>query len=255
MVGEAMLSLTGTLVFLNKTNGIFFCKSKLTILKRKWLKPEFGALFRSSRLSNFQFWTCTLSSLHLCICVCLITAICAHIPVLYIISTHLRPMMPKHSNAASISIETGSWPMRGAVNIFAVVMETRTVFTGHLLGLNFYLLHACVWVRRVVGGLTNINTSSILWHSQCGAVGGEGMLQQTLGCRGCGRERIWRWHTGLGEVSFQWLFVLVWVPATRLNSATKPPAPGPDSGEAAQERSKMSLLFLKDCLLFFHIFF
>lgn len=52
-------------------------------------------------------------------------------------------MMPKHSNAASISIETGSWPMRRAVNIFAVVMETWTVLTCHLLGSEF-LHSACM---------------------------------------------------------------------------------------------------------------
>lgn len=120
-----------------------FCKKKLPISSQTDQNRNREPSFVLRDCQTFSFEHAHYSR---CIsaCVRLITAICAHIPVLYIISTHLRPMMPKHSNAVSISIETGPRPMRGAVNIFAVVMETWTVFTCHLLGLNFYLLLACV---------------------------------------------------------------------------------------------------------------
>lgn len=42
------------------------------------------------------------------VCVCVITAICAHIPVLYITSTDSQLMMPKHRDADCIAMETGS---------------------------------------------------------------------------------------------------------------------------------------------------
>lgn len=148
-------------------------------------------------------------SLRISACVRLITAICVRIPVLYIISTHLWPMMPKHSNAASISIETGSRPMRRAVNIFAVVMETWTVFTCHLSGLKFCLLRACVSKSSCGeggGGLANINSSNILWCSQCGADGGEGILEQTLDSRGCGSGTRWMAARGSGRGYFRFLF-------------------------------------------------
>lgn len=72
----------------------------------------------------------------------------------------------------------------------------------HMPSIGVWIFAFCMhaWVKRVVGGLANINTSNILWHSQCGAIWGEGMLQQTLGCRGCGRERVRRRRAGLGEV-------------------------------------------------------
>lgn len=140
MIGEAMVSLIVTFVF-PKCN--CFCKNKLPASNETERKqnPE-----PSFMLQDCQTFSLEHARYSRCIsaCVRLITAICPHIPVLYIISTHLRPMMPKHSNAASISIETSSRPMRGAVNIFAVVKETWTVFTCHRLGLDSYLLRACV---------------------------------------------------------------------------------------------------------------
>lgn len=89
------------------------------------------------------------------------------------------------------------------------------------------------------------------------------MLQQTLGCRGCGRERVRRRRAGLGEVISGFFSITV---CTCLGSCctlelsdNATHARHTDSREGAYvERFKMLLLWqmlLRDCLLFFRIFF
>lgn len=90
------------------------------------------------------------ASLHVCVCVCVITAICVHIPVLYITSTHSQLTMPKHRDAVSIAIETGLQPMRsscllGSVNIFFVVMEKWTQLACHVF-VQIFILPSTVCV-------------------------------------------------------------------------------------------------------------
>lgn len=132
-------------------------------------------------------------------CVCLITAICVHIPVLYITSTHSQLTMPKHRDADSIAIETGSQPVTRSsllrsVNIFFVVMEKWILFACHI---TFFPDFCVCDLRRVACGRAGdiqrrsgprwcINTSIDLWLSRCGVLLGAEMLQQTPRALHCG---------------------------------------------------------------------
>lgn len=166
--------------------------------------------------------------------------------------------MPKHSNAASISIETRSWPMGGGCKHFCCCHGNMDSVHMPSIGSEF-LPSACMHVRQVVGGLANINTSSILWRSQCGAVGGEGMLQQS--CKGCGREHIRQRCAGLGEVISGFIFnncsCLGSCCTLELgDKATHNRLRQWKSGSRRKKKTfKMSLSLLRDRFLFFHIFF
>lgn len=177
----------------------FFVWEQAANLARNWPKPENTALVRASGPSNFQFWTCTLFSLHLCVSSFNHSHMCTHSCTVHNINTfaahdaqtqqcrlrfHRNQILANEKGCKHFCCCHG--------NVDSVHMPS--------IGSEF-LTSVCMRVRKTSrGGLANINTSSILWRSQCGAVGGEVMLQQTFGCRGCGRERVRRRRAGLGEV-------------------------------------------------------
>lgn len=140
---------------------------------------EKAAHLKPNWLSNVQFWTCTLFLLHLCVCTSNHSHMCTHSCTVHNINTF-----------SAHDAQTQQCCLH---------FHRNWILANEKGCKHFYCCHGNMNSVHMPS-IANINTSRILWHSQCGAIGGKGMLQQILGCRGCGRERV-RWlFANLGEV-------------------------------------------------------